>query len=241
MGLIKPPWISEKWFKQTPFNYCDHFGDKAALAQVCKICLDEIEWQEQCLNEGKDPYDMKVVFKKVIETFATVHAMLQKDLERMGIDVENIPDSPESPAPETHRIYNVVASYGNQIEKAIQNLQHIPLEADEKLVETALSALAHSRHYAQVKIARAVDSRIEDRGDPEDELHDAKTSALFAFIAVERNSRALLALAGHKPLRELRKNHLRLAKQSIIVSQLIQEEFFPDQELEFEEYGGLNF
>lgn len=69
MGVIRPPWVSKKWFDMTPFNYCDHSGDKDKLAAVCKICREEIERIERYRKKDKDPYDMK---NSAITNFNTI-------------------------------------------------------------------------------------------------------------------------------------------------------------------------
>lgn len=43
MGVVIPPWISENWFQQCPFNYCDHFGDYEELMKVCRLCRMAVE------------------------------------------------------------------------------------------------------------------------------------------------------------------------------------------------------
>ena len=67
MGVIKPPWISQEWFRKCPFNYCDHFGDKKLLATVCKICKEDIERVEKYKKEGRDPFDIKNALDDVAE------------------------------------------------------------------------------------------------------------------------------------------------------------------------------
>ena len=78
MGVIKPPWVSKKWFNKTPFNYCDHFGDEEKLTTVCKICKEEIERLEKYKKEGRDPYDLENVLEDVGKDLALVMAMLSK-------------------------------------------------------------------------------------------------------------------------------------------------------------------
>lgn len=70
-----------------------------------------------------------------------------------------------------------------------------------------------------------------------EELADSKTSALFAYTTIERNSRALLALAKHKPLINLKVKHLRFAAVSLEVAQMIQDTFLPEDTLAYEEIG----
>lgn len=115
MGVIKPPWISQEWFRQCPFNYCDHFGDKKRLAEVCKICQEELEYQAKCKKEGKDPYDMKNVFQEIGDNLAKTMVLVRQEAERMGIDLENLDgEYEEPPRPNNNPIYKLVAKYGDR-------------------------------------------------------------------------------------------------------------------------------
>lgn len=242
MGVIKPPWVSEKWFNKTPFNYCDHFGDKEKLAAICKICSEEIERIEKYRKEGKDPYDMKNVFSDMAKDLALVMTMVRKKAKEMGIDLDNLPGEEDDGLPhESYPIFNTVGKYGDKIEKEIKGLEIIPIDADIQLVMRSVDAFSHSRHYIIAKIGRALSSRWEEAKDPDDDLDDSKTSAFLAYIAIERNSKAFLALAQHKPLKSMKIKHLKLAKLSISMCELVREEFFPDEEFEYEEIGYKEF
>lgn len=239
MGVIKPPWISQDWFRRCPFNYCDHFGDKQRLAEVCKICQDELEYKAQCKREGKDPYDMENVFKEVGKNLAETMAMIQEEAKRMGIDLDNVEDDYEEPPPaRQYPIYKLVDKYGDQVERMIRNLSDIPIDTDSRLVAKAVDAFSHSRHYVVAKISRALSSRWEEERDPLIDADDAKTSAFLAYVAIERNCRAALALARHKPLRDLKQKHLKFAKLSLEMAGIIKQHFFPKYRLSsYREFG----
>lgn len=224
---------------QVPFNYCDHFGDKEELALMCKICKDEIKRIEKYKREGKDPYDWNNVFAEVGKNFAMARAILEQDAKRLGIDLDNLLDEPREkpPPPGRYKIYRLVKKYGDRVEKIINHLQVVPIETNKNLVMKAMNALSHSRYYAGVKIARAIDSRWEERRNSDDDLQDSKTSAFLAYVAIERNSRVFFRLAKHKPLIASKKNYLRLSKISLDLAELIQEEFFPDEKLVYKEFG----
>ena|SRR3990167_4363032 len=242
MGVIKPPWVSQKWFRQCPFNYCDHFGNKQRLAEVCRICQDELEYHARCVREGKDPYDMKNVFKEIGDNFAKIMAMIQEEAERMGIDLNNLDDDYEEPPPsKIYPVYRLIAKYGYQVGSIIKNLSEIPIDADVELVSKAIDVFSHSRHYVIAKISRALSSRWTEEKDTEDDTEDSKTSALFAYMAIERNSRAALALAKHKALKDLKQKHLKFAKLSIELAQIVKREFFPKYKLNFREFGAEDY
>lgn len=164
---------------------------------MCKICKQDIEREERHKKEGKDPYSWENVFKEVAQNLALASAMIKKDAERLGIDLDApIEDYKEPPSPKRYKIYRIVERYSNRVEGLIKELSLVPIDADKKLVKKAVDALSHSRFYILAKIARALSSRFEEQRDKDDDLQDSKTSAFFAYVAI---GRALAALAEHKP------------------------------------------
>ena len=241
MGVVKPPLVSKKWFKQCTFNYCDHFGNKAELAKICKICRDELIRLELYKKEGKDPYNWKNVFKDIGESLAQTMSLIAKQAEEMGIDLSDLSEQEEEennkPDFYKHRLYKLVETYGNLIEKSMNHLTVVPIDADENLVTKTLGAMSHSRHYILAKTYRALSSKWEESKDPLDIIDDSKTSAFLAYLAIERNSRAFLALAAHKPLQGRKEKHLKLAKLSLEIAKAPQDYFFPDESLNYTEFG----
>lgn len=239
MGVVRPPWISKEWFAKCPFNYCDHFGNQEVLATVCKICKEDVERKRFYKKAGKDPNDLKYAFQDVAQNLAKVHKMIEKDAKRLGIDLDNLPEEKDpSPAPETYTIFLIIRDYGDNVEKIIKNLSEVPVDTNTELVIKVVDVLSHSRSYITAKTGRALHSKYEEEHDPfMVELADSKTSALFVYMAIERNSRALLALARHKPLRHLREKHLKFAAVSLRVLQMLKENFFPEDDLMYEEFG----
>ena len=237
MGVIKPLWVSKRWFTQCPFNYCDHFGDKLKLATICKICKDELVRDEHYKRAEQDPNDWGNVFKDIADNLAYTMTLIQKQAKEMGIDLDNLPDPEEPPPAENYPIYHLIQKYGKRVEKIINGFKEVPIDIDLKLLGVAIDVFAHSRYYIIAKTVRALHSRFEEEKDPEDDLYDSKTSALFAYMAIERNSRAALALANHKPLKAQKKKMLEFAKRSLEVCEILQKEFFPNDKLVYEEFG----
>lgn len=239
MGVIRPPWIDKKWFTSCPFNYCDHFGDKNKLAKICRICRDEIDRIEEYRKKGEDPYDWNNVFKDVFEDLAITMQMISKQAAEMGIDLNNIDESEDYPEVDrkNNLTYKIVTHYGDEVSNILKILEIVPSDVDKTLIFKAADVLAHSRSYVGAKIYRALSSKLREDREPFDDLFDSKTSAFFAYIAVERNSRALLALSKHKPLREYKRKFLSLAKLSLEICDIIKTEFFPKDKLIYQEYG----
>ncbi|MBI2613995.1 MAG: hypothetical protein HYW62_04465 [Candidatus Levybacteria bacterium] len=241
MGVIRPPWVSKEWFSQCPFNYCDHFGEKKLLAAICKICKDEIKRLKLYKRAGKDPYDMKNVFSDIGKDLAKALAMVTKKAQEMGIDIDNLPDEPEPPPHESYPIFIAIEKYAKRVEKSIRELQAVSLGTNFESLIKAINVFSHSRYYIVAKIGRALSSRWEEAKDPQDDLDDSKTSAFLAYIAIDRNSKAFLSLAQQKPLMSMRIKYLKLAELSLSLCELIRDEFFPDDKLEYEEFGYYDF
>lgn len=240
MGIIKPPWITEEWFQRCPFNYCDHFGDKKELSLMCKICKDEIVRIGKYKNLGQNLHDLKSVFKDVGHDLDFAMEMIKRDAEKMGIDLSKISEKEyeEAPNPNRYKIYRLVRMYGDEISHLIKTLEMVPVETNKKLVIKALDALSHSRTFVISKIGRALSSRWEEKKDKFDDLKDSKTSAFMTYVAIERNSKALIRLAIHKPLLLSRKKFLKMARLSLDLMDLINGEFFPEfNPIVYEEFG----
>lgn len=238
MGIIKPPWISREWFEKFPFNFCDHFGDQALLATKCKICKQELARKIEYEQQGVDPYDMQNIYQDLAENFTNVKNMLTEDMERMGIDPDDLSEIPDlEPPKESFPIAKLVSKYCKQVGKLLEKLEEIPLDQHDENLQNCLAALAHSRLYALVKIYRALHS-LQDQ---DDQTQDSKTSAFLAYIALERNSRALMALAKYNRLAFMKAWLLEFAMVTIEVAEGVQSLFFPDEELVYEEFGSVEF
>ena len=184
---------------------------------------------------------MENVLDDVGKDLAKALAMVTKKAQEMGIDLDNLPDEPEPPPHESYPIFNVISKYGEKIEKMIKELGVVPIDTDKELIIKAVDVLSHSRHYIIAKVGRALSSKWEELRDPLDDIDDSKTSALFVYTAIERNSRALLALSRHKPLKYLKAKLLKYARLSLDMAQTIREEFFPEDKLKYEEFGYYDF
>lgn len=241
MGIVKPPWISNEFFRSCPFNYCDHFGDKEKLAVVCIICKEDVERIEKYKKEEKDPYALENVFDDVAQNLAKTMVMVSQQAEEMGIDLNDLPKDEEIKNErfyENDPIFLLIKKYSNQIQKTIKNLEIVPIDANVFLIEKAIDTLSHSAHYIVAKISRALDSELREATNiTYIKSYDNETSAFLAYLAIERNSRALLALAKHKPLIQQRRSYLKLSKTSLEIAEMIHQEFFPGWELDYQEYG----
>lgn len=237
MGVIRPPWISEDWFLKCPFNYCDHFGDKEALALVCRICREVPSFiaDGTPLNEIYRLRYVPLVYAR--EKAEKKVTLTRRKLEELRKFYKSRPKEPDSTDPRAFWIYQLMDKYGEVVDRVIKHLRVVPKGTDVTLHEKAIDALAHSEHYVSAKIYRAISSKIEELRGRDYNIHDSKTSALFAYIAIDRNVRALLALANHRSLSHLKEVHVIFADISLEISNTIREHFFEDEPLAYEEIG----
>jgi len=239
MGMIRPPWISKDWFSQCPFNYCDHFGDKKVLAKVSKICKEEAGRIEKYRKLGKDPYVWENIFKDVAENFARTMVMLRRDAKRLGIDLDNIPDRDEEElVHEDFPIYRVVYGYGEMVQQLINKL--FPLSDKYRLEQLSktVDVMSHSRLYVVVKTARALNGKyLREDNEISRELADSKTSAFFAYIAIQRNIKSTLALSHQVKNYFQKEKFLEFSLLSQEVAEQLRQEFFPDDNLIYREIG----
>lgn len=240
MGVIKPPWISEKWFASCVFNYCDHFGDKRVLVRLCKICADEVDRITHYCKKGEDPYDMNNVLHDIAKTFAQTMLMVRKRALKMGIDINDNSDIEENHINvEDYPIYHLVREYGDMVGEILNGLWPILEKHHSEFLDMFVDVMDHSRHFVVAKTARALSSKYEREYDSgiAEELADSKTSAFFAYVAIKRNAMGALALAKRSEKHDDRQFFLEFAEISQQLLRNIQREFFPDDELIYEEFG----
>ncbi|HBL52273.1 MAG: hypothetical protein A3D24_01355 [Candidatus Blackburnbacteria bacterium RIFCSPHIGHO2_02_FULL_39_13] len=228
MGLVKPPWTDNDFFENCPFNYCDHFGNRKRLGLLCKICeetkyLDEERMDFSYIEEIVKPNLVKLRYRGSEEAWERV------------IKERTIEDIAEGPLLLEYYAYSLSRYYAALVRLMIRTLSIVPRGVDLDLMEKALDAFTHAEHCIPAKIRRAYLSRERDKRALV-KCFDDKTSALFAYMAAERNSRAFQALANHEPLHTIRERNLRLVKLSLTVCEVIRREFIGEN-LKYEEFG----
>lgn len=227
MGLVHPPWISDEWFKKCPFNYCDHFGNRERLSLVCKLCAES----DFLLDVENFSYIQKIVDPEI----AKRRYEKSEKIWAKVIKQKTIEDFLDEPLIREYSTYALSRYYTALIGFLIKTFSVVPKGVDTDLMEKALDAFAHSKHFIPAKIYRAYTSQAYEK-DKTDGIFDHKTSALFAHMAAERNARAFLALANHDPLSSVRDRCLRLYKLSLTVCEVIEREFSLGR-LRYKEFG----
>lgn len=224
MGVVRPPWIDKEWFDKCPYNYCDHFGDEEFLATICKICRDTRNEKMPEIDNNWEPQQTE-----------QSRFRLEKGTVSEHIDVLEGDDDFTAAV---NKLLSFLARYSNNTQKIINVLWCIPDSQKTELIKKALDVLSHSRHYASVKIRRGYASFLEEQESSiSEEISDSKTSAFFAYIAVERNSRVFLALAREGVISPLEDNYFDLADISLNLMDFIQKVFFPREKIKYNDVG----
>lgn len=238
MGMIRPPWVTIEWFRQCPFNYCDHFGDKEKLATVCIICKDEVEWKADCLRKGKDPNDFGEAMKKVGENLSETMVLIHQEADRMGIDLNNLEEMPEPPDLSNHDFIKLADRYRDRVGEMVKLVRSINLVlGPEENLEKLIDSLNHSWGYIGAKLFRALSSEFREMESPIDDLDDSMTSAFFAYIALLRNCETVISVVKSKKFGEFDNTLLRFSEYSLEFAENIRKRFFPKYEMVYEEFG----
>lgn len=228
-GAQRPPWIDKRDFYRTPFNYCDRWCERCQLTHLCRVFKNEQKSRVRLIKEGKDPDSMESAFEMVAENFAKTMAMIKKDAEKMGINLDEIDDSDyqSPPHPEKFPLYNLAFKFMKRLEKILEDLRFVSEGADEKLMIENMEIISHYAPLVPGKIYRAFTSRLEEEEEKKQGIYiyDAETSAFIAINGLIAIAEALNKLVKHDPLRALRNRLRRLGKTSLGFAETIDLEF----------------
>lgn len=239
MGVVKLPWVPEHVFTKLAFNYCDHFGDKKILVRFCKVCREEEERKEKYKRAGKDPYDLRNVFADIRRDMEKTVIMLHKKAKEWGVNLNTLDDDgDEEIEPQDFPIYRLVEKYGFLVGENINKIYPVWERHKVKLLKEALEVLGHSRSYVLAKIYRAIFSKQEEDNDEMlREIPDSKTSAFFAYLGIKRNYLIAIKLSQVFEDLTLKEKFLKFADISLELCEQIRREFFPNDALEYKEWG----
>lgn len=164
---------NRKFFlKWLPFNFCDRHCKRCEEFQSdCKIYQDEVQFKAQCMMEGKDPYDMKVVFEHVGKMMAETMAMVEADLKKRGVKLTkkdryeyDKKQEKEDKIVKNHPLYKQCRSLSSNMHKFLTNFNPaLPVETLAiNSIKKELEDISLYSHMILVKAARALHSQIDD-------------------------------------------------------------------------------
>ena len=222
-GAVKPPWIKTKDFNKSPYNYCDRWCERCQFTSFCKVFKQEELSRERAIKLGINPDSWEYVAETVAKQFAVVKDLLAKDLERLGIDPNELEEVPEpKPDPQRQQLANLVSDYSSKLHELLKSLEFIPAESDIDLVTNQVEVISFYSTLITAKVKRAsFDGDLSD----EHNVEDSMTSAYIAVRGLLAISQALIKLFKHKPLNTMRQQLHRLCKQGVELAQLIDDVF----------------
>lgn len=86
----------------------------------CPICGKINKQRQKHIEKGEDPDDLECVFEDVSEDFKETFKLLEKDAEKMGIDLDNLEEVEEPPEPEEFELYKKVKEWRDDIMEMIK-------------------------------------------------------------------------------------------------------------------------
>lgn len=226
-GAIKPPWVDEETFLKLRFNYCDRWCERCQYADGCRVYQKNEQRREEYIKEGKDPDSMKASMEMVADSFAEAIELIEKDAERLGIDLEEAKnmDLPEDPDPEEMPLYKTAYGLCQQFRGYLENIEFLPIEANEKFVKKRWEVISYYVHFIPAKVYRALLSKIEEDRNEDIQYLDSKVSAFILVNALLAVSEALRDLAVYEPLELMKGRSVKLSKLALEFAEMIEGEF----------------
>lgn len=209
-------------------NYCDRWCERCPFTARCRVYASEQELSE----EAKDPAD-PAFWQNIKKNFEGVLEMLNKMMEEMGIDPEEVEKVP-APKPDpdiqalektmrekTMQYANAVDDFfrenapyferkGEELEAQIEDGRPVDVESWQ-FFQDAVDVIRWYQYFISAKIHRAVNSleHLETFDDPLQS--DSNGSAKVAMIAIERSLGAWELLS--RQLSEKQGEIIRLQQQ----------------------------
>lgn len=227
-GAVRPPWIEKEEFYHMPFNFCDRWCEKCQLNDICKIHQEELESKATWIAAGKDPNSWEYVFETVSKSLTETFALLAKEAEKMGIDLNKIEDVPEEePKPKAFRVYRLAQKLCQALKRVISDLEVVPIDANVDLVLKNVEIISFYSTLICPKIYRATKSKFGEDKDPllKEYCGDSRISAFIAVNSLEELIGALSELESHSPLRPMREKFIRLKNVVTGLIKIIEAEF----------------
>lgn len=150
-------------FKMPKWMECT-WRRKACEKDECPICGRIKRDRQSHIARGEDPDSMEAALEDVSRSFAETAELLQKEVERMGIDLNNLEDATEPPEAETFPLYRQVKHWRDAIFKMLEGL-------NDQIAETeAAKDLAWYTNLTPVKAYRQLCNRWEIENEEDAEL-----------------------------------------------------------------------
>jgi len=214
------------------YNYCDRWCERCTMTQKCLTYLHEQEMKEGEKEQNPDE-ENKNFWEKIRLAWAVTMELIEEDAERLGVDLDNLPDI-ELPEHIETPLEVQAKEYGNKMHKWLEKNRDFFVGQAEQLIvindedsmikiKDALEIIQWYYFFIGAKVHRAHLDLEERQNDPEDEYNvysDNLGSAKISIIAIERSMNALSVL--YSELKEKEDDILKfLVELSSIKKQLL--------------------
>lgn len=213
------------------YNYCDRWCERCTYTSKCLTYAME---QEDPLKDDPEANDMKnkKFWNRISDSFQLTMEMLRDDAERLGIDLEAIPDDPKldklikdrDELAHNHPVTKKAKKYmlmvkdwldgsGKLFEMKADELQHKLIlelkdedpDKDVELIQDAVDVIQWYFMQIGVKLTRGFSSRFLDEAegwDDEDMLKDSDGSTKVSLIGIDRSIAAWGTMLNQFPEQE---------------------------------------
>ncbi|MCY1720812.1 hypothetical protein OU798_10680 [Prolixibacteraceae bacterium Z1-6] len=185
------------------YNYCDRWCERCTMTQKCMTYLHEQEMMEVASAQTPDE-ENKNFWEQIRLTWEVTMELIEEDAERLGVDLDNIPEI-ELPEHIETPLEIKAKEYGTKMHRFLEENREFMAEKADQLVmiddetsfikyKDALEVIQWYCLFIGAKVHRAHLDLEERKNDPDDEYTiyaDNLGSAKIAVIAIERSMDAL--------------------------------------------------
>ncbi len=189
------------------YNYCDRWCERCILTNKCLVYAHEQEIKTDSGDPEANDMNNKKFWDQIRLSFEVMFEMIQEDAERLGIDLNNMPDLP-LPEDVEYPVEKLANEYGFAMhnwlkenkeilnEKAEQ-IQLINNKTDAVKLADAWEVVQWYSFFISAKVHRAhfdLNERQNEKEDEDSVFSDNLGSAKIAIIAIDRSINALSVL-----------------------------------------------
>jgi len=180
-----------------PFNFCDRHCERCDdFKGRCKVYQEESQFKLQCVMEGRDPADPKVIFEHVGKSMASTLEMLKKKMKDEGIEIKE-EDMVEYEQQEierdekinNHPLLEKCLDITEELDEFLSTFQ-ITLPEMQYVASSLSREMKEMYFYVPLitaKTGRALFSKIEEEenGDIDEEYSDSLVSATLGYRSLK--------------------------------------------------------
>lgn len=120
--------FSNKFYSQTPFNFCDRWCERCNLVDQCQVFQHAFSHHLEHMVRGEDPNDPAIILADMKKTFNHLAGTIKKDIEKQGLDSRKVKirlvraDFNQGPNPERFALWRLGHNFMLQNRDLLQNI-----------------------------------------------------------------------------------------------------------------------